>query len=297
MISFSRFLPRPLLILVNILALLFGLAMLHPYPRQSLFGPTIRGKPWCVWEDAVRHFVHIQFHDEVIDQTLSAKVRHWLGIKHQGMGWTELFDDAEMVPLLLELAEDTDPAVRAAAFHAICNTDKLRHASALPLMRRRLHDDDEENRTNAARALWLLDKDKQVFPVLLRQLADRQYVYRVDAMQLLSGMSAEAPELYPTFVAYATDPDERVRSPVMQAMRHFGKKGLPILLEGLNDTHADVRRAAVNALAGIGPDAKEAIPALERRLNDSDKKVREAVAAALRAIVPEHGPHLRRDNK
>ena len=28
-------------------ALVFGLLMLHPYPRQSLFGPTIRGKPWC----------------------------------------------------------------------------------------------------------------------------------------------------------------------------------------------------------------------------------------------------------
>jgi hypothetical protein len=28
-------------------AVLFGLVMLHPYPRQSLFGPMIRGKPWC----------------------------------------------------------------------------------------------------------------------------------------------------------------------------------------------------------------------------------------------------------
>ena len=35
-------------------ALLFGVLMLHPYPRQSLFGPTIRGKPWCVWENTIR---------------------------------------------------------------------------------------------------------------------------------------------------------------------------------------------------------------------------------------------------
>lgn len=37
-------------------AVLFGLLMLHPYPRQSLFGPKIRGEPWCVWEAEVRRF-------------------------------------------------------------------------------------------------------------------------------------------------------------------------------------------------------------------------------------------------
>jgi len=49
--TFRRFLSRRrVLALFGVLAFLFGLAMLHPYPRQSLFGPTIRGKPWCVWE-------------------------------------------------------------------------------------------------------------------------------------------------------------------------------------------------------------------------------------------------------
>ena len=46
---------RRLLTFAGILALLFGLAMLHPYPRQSLFGPKIDGVPWCIWENKIRH--------------------------------------------------------------------------------------------------------------------------------------------------------------------------------------------------------------------------------------------------
>ncbi|MBI2807582.1 MAG: hypothetical protein HYX68_21585 [Planctomycetes bacterium] len=46
-----RFLSRRrLLAFFGVALLLFGLAMLHPYPRQSLFGPTIDGIPWCMWE-------------------------------------------------------------------------------------------------------------------------------------------------------------------------------------------------------------------------------------------------------
>jgi hypothetical protein len=45
--NFRRFVSRRwLLAFVGAAALVFGLLMLHPYPRQSLFGPTIRGKPW-----------------------------------------------------------------------------------------------------------------------------------------------------------------------------------------------------------------------------------------------------------
>ena len=58
--NFRRFLNRRRLLgFFAAAALLFGLVMLHPYPRQSLFGPTIRGEPWCYWEDEVRwHATH-----------------------------------------------------------------------------------------------------------------------------------------------------------------------------------------------------------------------------------------------
>jgi hypothetical protein len=79
---FPRFLSRRwLLAFLGIAALLFGLAMLHPYSRQSLFGPTIRGKPWCVWEAEVRIYVH----REEYDKTLAAKTRRWLGVHHENI--------------------------------------------------------------------------------------------------------------------------------------------------------------------------------------------------------------------
>ena len=43
MMTARRFRRRCLVGRLNVAALLFGLAMLHPHPRQSLFGPTIRG--------------------------------------------------------------------------------------------------------------------------------------------------------------------------------------------------------------------------------------------------------------
>ena len=40
-------------------AIAFGLACLHPFVRQSIFGPTIEGIPWCVWESRVRERANI----------------------------------------------------------------------------------------------------------------------------------------------------------------------------------------------------------------------------------------------
>src|SRR5437764_15165053 len=53
--SLRRFLTRRWLLgFLAAAVLLFGLAMLHPYPRQSLFGPKIDGVPWYVWENEIR---------------------------------------------------------------------------------------------------------------------------------------------------------------------------------------------------------------------------------------------------
>ncbi len=44
--NLRQFLTYRVLISLTIAALLFGEVMLHPYPRQSLFGPRFHGKPW-----------------------------------------------------------------------------------------------------------------------------------------------------------------------------------------------------------------------------------------------------------
>ncbi len=58
------------------------------------------------------------------------------------------------------------------------------------------------------------------------------------------------------------------------------------LRAALKDQDAFVRRAAAEALGGIGPEAKEAVPDLRAALKDRNVGVRQAAAVALRKIGP-----------
>jgi HEAT repeat protein len=291
--NFRRFLMRRrLLAFLAAAALLFGLAMLHPYPRQALFGPTIRGQPWCVWEAEVRRFTHQQQdEDSFADKTL-----RWLGIT-RNRTLEELADDAEMLPLLLELAEDQDRDVRLMALDMIFFFDKMHDASALPVLRGRL-DDNPECRLLAARAIWRIDNDKQVLCVFLRELNDPQSAVREHAMSnFLQTCDRGAPEFFPHILAYANDPDRGVRRQVMGDLCRLGKKAVPTLIQGLDDCDAEVRSEAALSLQILGDQAKDAVPALEIRLNDSNKGVRDRIVEALLAIEPERFVHLKTERK
>src|SRR5277367_3419905 len=87
----------------------------------------------------------------------------------------------------------------------------------------------------AAEAIWHIAKDKQVFAVILRELADPQSMRRLQAMQLLSEVCGDAPELYDDVVRYVKDPDIEVRREVIEAAYRLGKTGVPILIQGLED--------------------------------------------------------------
>src|SRR6266542_2241224 len=121
---------RSLLAFLGIVAVFFGLAMLHPYPRQLLFGPKIRGRPWCVWEDAIRRFVH----EDEYQQTLQAKAFRWLGIQTVAMDSGELFDHDEMMPILLNLTQDSDTRIRQRALVVLYFCKRFRKTEALPAL-------------------------------------------------------------------------------------------------------------------------------------------------------------------
>src|ERR1043166_481704 len=109
MTGLRRFLSRHwLLASLGGAMILFGLAMLHPFPRQSLFGPTLRGKPWCVWEDAVRRNYNWDQHEK----SSWTKTLRWFGVKAVEMDPNDLFNHPEMTPLMVHLTNDPDPEVR-----------------------------------------------------------------------------------------------------------------------------------------------------------------------------------------
>jgi hypothetical protein len=304
MLEFRRLLSRRwLLALLGGIAMLFAVAMSHPYARQSLFGPTIAGKPRCYWEHAIRDTAT---HDKVEAKrtTVEKKLREWCGVRRELL-LTEpgFFRHEELLPLLLELAEDADEEVRRLAAFGILYHDEQYQEPALPILRKHLEDDDPMNRIYAARGVWRISKDKQVIPVLLKiihatsgkplpGLPVRDYS-RSSALREFAEIARDLPELFPNVVRYATHEDECLRSSGVFAMRHFGKKGLPTVVQGLDDPSENVRFAAAGALRYLGEDARPAIPALKRLLTDPDSNVRHQAIEALVAIDRDAFEHLK----
>jgi hypothetical protein len=288
MIQFRRFLSRRwLLACVSTAAIVFGLLMLHPYPRQSLFGPTIRGEPWCVWEAEVRRKYGgqpVSWFDKLLSK---------FGVKRWQMKFED-FDDPEMVPLLIALLDDPNPPIRVICMDAIIRFRPLQDRSALPVLRKWLQNDNEcERFVRAARAIWQIDRDKEVLARLLVLLDHPDPEIRFLAMRQVSALAANTPEVYPVLIAHARDANPLVRTHVMFAMRHFGQKAVPTLIDGLNDD-VKVRHVAIFGVGEIGPDAKAAIPALESLLNDPGV---EGVPIALQKLDPQRFQHLKAERK
>ena len=276
--------PRRIAAFLGIAVFLFGLAMLHPYPRQSLFGPTIRGKPRCYWEGEIRRFA-------LQEKSLVEKTLEHVGFKQDRPVQRDLFDHAEMAPLIIDMLEDPDGILRVTLLEQIIQSRALHVRSVLPALHQQLESDDGETRILAAWAIWTIDRDKAALPVLTKGLADP--FYRALTMAYAVRAAEEAPELYPHIAAHAKDQENAVRVAVMQALAHFGKKGVPTLIDGLRDNHFEVRLEAAQSLVNLGADAKDAEPALAACLRDPDRDVRMFAREALQNIDPERYKNLK----
>ncbi len=284
---------RWLLGLLGLAALILGLAMLHPYPRQSLFGPTIRGEPWCVWEEAVRRYVH----REDYEKSVAARLRRWLGFEQDNLDRDDLFNHKEMLPLLLEMAEDHDHEVRRCVLIAFITCDQLHDRSALPVLRRRFDDAERQCRIKAAVAAWVIDPNEPVVAVLLREADDRHSAFRLNAIHALTHISRTTPELMPHVDRYAADEDEAVRADVMIFVQGLGAKALPILRRGADDRSSLVRRSAINSIYVLNSAAKDLVPVLVRLLTDQNDGVRNEAADTIRMIDPDRYEQLKAEGK
>ena len=86
----------------------FGLAVmfvfLHPFLRQSLFGPTIRDLPLCYWQENFRRAAR----DDQGPVSLTTKVVRWLGFDKREQ-FVALPDGADGLRVLLTLVHDPQP--------------------------------------------------------------------------------------------------------------------------------------------------------------------------------------------
>lgn len=293
--------------------------LLHPYSRQTVFGPKVRGMPFCYWQDGFRR----QADPVAYRDSLATKVLEWLGVAKRQPMLLSLGGDDEL-RLLLSLADDPQPRVREqvadhlgvslpsdervmalrrmlddpdakvrAAAAITLGTIRPESVAALPRLVELLADADAGCRVQAARAVWRLDqkKHREVVPVLQQALMDGNPIIRDNAVHVLHELGTDASEAFPEIAACATsDPHMIVRAAALETLGAFGRPAIPILVKALGEPSPFPRRGTAYALGKVGPDAKETVPALRALLSDSSEDVRERVREALRCIDPQQFP-------
>jgi hypothetical protein len=106
----------------------------------------------------------------------------------------------------------------------------------------------------------------------------------------LSAIAVAAPGTVPSFLRWAADTNQSVRLLAVSALsqgRHEPSLVVPALSKCLSDTNNDVRAFAAQGLGWYGAEARQAVPALVPLLSDPCVPARRAAINALQKIDPE----------
>lgn len=302
----------------SLLALTF-LILSHPYVRQSVFGPTIKGEPLWAWQEEFR----IRGEQCHANPTRWSKLAGLLRLNTAPVQWIGYFpsEDPEMRPVLLSLVHDGDETTRSRAVHALgllppddetilvltrlmddpdwsvrLNArDTLgvygpRSISALPRMREFLKDTDPAGQMYAAIAVLRVDPDTAEALAIVRKglfSSDIEGVSRA-AYSGLNKNFKDDEEVFALVKQRAIKGDlNNYRYNSFVQLHFFGKKAVPFLMTLLKDDSPTELCFVINAFEGIGPDAAEVAPILRRLENHENVHVRISAAAALKQIVPD----------
>ena len=269
---------------VGVGVILCAMSLLHPFVRQSIFGPTIEGIPWCVWEDQFRRQAHGNPKKAWIYQMLEK-----VGIS-TGDGVALNPHGQTATALHMHLADDSDVKVRRAALGALVFRGERLQAEIAPILREHLKDNDPECRLLAAHGIWLMHNDLEIKAIVLPLIAHRDHRVRQSAAQVMWMMAPKVPELFEPLSQLAEDSDPGVRCAALGAMAFFGKRGVPILRAGLKDGNRHVRTNAVMAASRMGKDAEDLFVDLRAMQSDSDANNRHLAAHALHRLDPKQFP-------
>lgn len=167
---------------------------------------------------------------------------------------------------LINDLENSDPRVRRFALYSL---RKLHSADPVSLkaMVARVSDSKEEVREEAKIALL---ESGQAIPTLSALLSQPSVPNRKIALSLLARLGPEAKSAIPSITDNLSHPDLPLRIEAALALTWIDPPGLaakPVLIEALQFKSWDLPAfQAADALAKMGPDAKEAVPALTTAL-------------------------------
>ncbi len=295
---------------------------MHPYFRQRMFGPRIKGEPLWIWQQELRAQVA-----QAPPPTFWNKALAFVGFKGQAVGWIGAFprNDPEMLPVLLSLADDSSEHVRrrvAETLMSMPGDEKVidalmrltqdretgvrygaanslgRHGkkaeAALPLLREMLKDTSPDARLTAAQAIGAIKGyDDAVVAMLndeLRNSTNRGH--RMQASWCLVSVGKESDEVFKSIVELChSDSDFRNRCNCVSLLGHFGKKAMTVVLPYLDDVSRDLRYSAVSAIQLIGADASDAVPRLlQLQQRETDAFLLHTIQGVLHGIDPKRFP-------
>ena len=229
--------------------------------------------------------------------------------------------DPAVVPPLSDCLKDSDEFIRGDAASALAEIGPAAR-TAVPAMAELLKDEWEPTRYDAARALGKIGPDaKTAVPVLIASVKrDRKYQFREDviaslreigptaipslmealkdkeddfvrgtAAEALGWIGPEADAAVPALGAILKEAEGRLRVTVALALWRISKdeRAVPALVVALDHKDDVVRWEAAEALAKVGPPARDAVPALCKALKEGDEFLREDAATALGRIGPD----------
>jgi HEAT repeat protein len=193
------------------------------------------------------------------------------------------------VPALQEALKDANGRVRMKVAEALWNIARPPARELLPVLVVDLKDKDPAVRIDALVVLRQMGTAaKAAIPAIARGLKDEDMDVRLEAVLALGEMGSAARETVPALLDALKGDELRLLEPLVAAtLGNIGPAAVPALLKALPDKDAARRRTAAYALALIGPQAAEAVPALTEALHDAESEVRALAAKALGKIGQE----------
>ncbi len=162
-------------------------------------------------------------------------------------------------------------------------------AATVPQLQRLLHDKSRELRVSAIAALG--EYGERAAPAaddLAKLLADDDLLVQRNAAAALARLGTKAASAVPQLIAALRDDDGAVTIEAAQALTAIGQPAVQPLTGLLTDLQ--YRNLAATALGDIGPAAVDAVPAILGLLDASDKETRRAALLALAGIGPSAQP-------
>ncbi len=189
-----------------------------------------------------------------------------------------------VVPELVNIMQDDDTGLLEA--QVTLALSKIGPA-AIPYLRKALADGNTQVRRGSAFALGLMGgKASGAVPDLTKALADAEPVVRALAAEALGKIGQEASSAAADLRKTLDDQDAEVRVNAALALWKIGmhKDGINVLGKAVKTSKGQIRRAAVTALAAIGPEARPALKDLLSALKDNDPEIRQETLAALAKV-------------